>query len=87
MKSFQYHINGQQIRIRLDERAGTIADFQVNGKHPDVAPADMPAFAAAISLALIAYEVEVVHDEEPGIITLSPQKTSWGSPSALISQF
>lgn len=30
----------------------------------------MPAYAAAISLALIEHEVEIVHDDEPGIITV-----------------
>lgn len=43
----------------------------------------MPAYAAAIALALIEHEVEVVHDDEPGMITVKPTKTSWNHPSAV----
>ena len=46
----------------------------------------MPAYAAAIALALIEYEVKVVHDDEPGVITLAPQQTDWAHPSALMTQ-
>lgn len=85
MKTFQYQINGQNLTIRIDEKNGSIADLQVNGAYPEIAEADMPAYAAAISLALIAYEVEVVHDDEPGIITLAPADNSWASLPALIN--
>lgn len=86
MKTFQYTLNGQQLTIRLNEEASTIADIRVDGKHPTVSEAEMPAYAAAIALALIAYEVKVVHDDEPGIITLAPQKSEWGNPSVLMAQ-
>ena len=85
MKTFKYTINGQELVIRLDEKQGTISDVLVDGEHPAVSEADMPAYAAAIALALIAYEVEVVHDEEPGVITLAPTNTSWAAPSALMN--
>ena len=86
MKTFQYTLNGQQLTIRLNEEASTIADIRVDGEHPTVSEAEMPAYAAAIALALIAYEVKVVHDDEPGIITLAPQKSEWGHPSVLMAQ-
>lgn len=86
MKTFQYTLNGQQLTIRLNEQANTIADIRVDGEHPTVSEAEMPAYAAAIALALIAYEVKVVHDDEPGIITLAPQKSEWGNPSVLMAQ-
>ena len=86
MKTFQYTLNGQQLTIRLNAEANTIADIRVAGEHPTVSEAEMPAYAAAIALALIAYEVKVVHDDEPGIITLAPQKSEWGNPSVLMAQ-
>ena len=85
MKTVKYPINGQELVIRLDEKQGTISDVLVDGEHPAVSEAEMPAYAAAIALALIAYEVEVVHDEEPGVITLAPTNTSWAAPSALMN--
>ena len=85
VKTFNYNLNGQQLVIRLDEKQGTISDILVDGEHPAVSEADMPAYAAAIALALIAYEVEVVHDEEPGVITLAPTTTSWATPLALMN--
>lgn len=87
MKTFQYTLGGKQLTITLSENAGTITDIRVDGQHPVPTDEEMPAYAAAISLALLAYDVEVVHDDEPGVITLAPKKTNWANPSALISQF
>ncbi len=86
MKTFQYSIGGRQISIRLDEKQGTIADFLVDGAHPEVSDEEMKAFAAVIALALIEYEVEIVHDEEPGIITLTSQASGWSNPMQLLTQ-
>lgn len=72
--------------ICLDEKQGTIADLLINGEHPVVSESDMPAYAAAIALALIEYEVEVVHDDESGIITLTPTDTTWATPASLINR-
>ena len=49
MKTFQYTLNGQQLTIRLNEQANTIADIRVDGEHPAVTEAEMPAYAAAIA--------------------------------------
>lgn len=87
MKTFKYKLNGQELTIRLDEKQGTVADLLVNGFHPEVTAEEMPAYAAVISLALIEHEVEIVHDEEPEIITLSSTgKSGWNNPLALMNQ-
>lgn len=85
MKTFKYTIGGKSICIRLDEKQGTIADLLVDGTHPAVSEDEMPAYAAVIALALIEHEVEIVHDDEPGIITLAGQESSWSHPSLLIN--
>ena len=86
MKTFQYQINGHAVSIRLDAREGTIADLLVDGEHPQVSEERMPAYAAAIALALIEHEVEVVHDDETDIITFMPQESSWNHPSQLMNR-
>ena len=86
MKTFHYTIDGKQLSIRLDEKQGTIAELLLDGQHPLPTEAEMPAYAAVISLALLAYDVEVVHDDEPGIITVEHHRTGWNSPSALMTQ-
>ena len=86
MKTFHYTIGGKQLTIRLDEKQGTIANLFVDGQHPLPTEEEMPAYAAVISLALLAYDVEVVHDDEPGIITVEHHRTGWNNPSALMMQ-
>ena len=86
MKTFHYTIDGKQLSIRLDEKQGTIAELLLDGQHPMPTEAEMPAYAAAISLALLAYDVEVVHDDEPGIIIVEHHRTGWNNPSALMTQ-
>ena len=86
MKTFLYTIDGKQLSIRLDEKQGTIAELLLDGQHPMPTEAEMPAYAAAISLALLAYDMEVVHDEEPGIIPVEHHRTGWNNPSALMTQ-
>lgn len=87
MKTFKYAFGGTELTLRLDERQGTVADLLVDGKHPVPDSKQMPAYAAAIALALIEHEVEIVHDEEPGIITVSTQPSSWSLPAALMNNF
>lgn len=86
MKTFHYTIGGKQLTIRLDEKQGTIANLLFDGQHPLPTEEEMPAYAAVISLALLAYDVEVVHDDEPGIITVEHHRTGWNNPSALMMQ-
>ena len=82
MKTFKYTIAGHAVTIRLDEKQGTIADLLVDDKHPAVDDKEMPVIAAVISLALIEYDVAVVHDDEPG---LAPQSSGWANPSQLMA--
>ena len=86
MKTFHYTIGGKQLTIRLDEKQGTIANLLVDGQHPQPTEEEMPAYAAAISLALLAYDVEIVHDDEPGVITLAGGASDWGQPVQLMTQ-
>lgn len=86
MRTFKYTINGKALSVRVDEKQGTIADILVNGVHPAVPDDEMPVYAAVISLALIEHEVEIVHDEEPGVITLAPSTSVWGNVAGLLMQ-
>ncbi|MBQ8227252.1 MAG: hypothetical protein IJZ92_07465 [Bacteroidaceae bacterium] len=86
MKTFKYTIDGKELSIRLDEKLGTIADIAIDGSHPEVTEAEMPIYAAVIALALIEREVEVVHDDEPGVITLAPQSNVWATPADLMNR-
>lgn len=86
MKTFKYHIDGREICVRLDEKQGTVADFLLDGRHPAVPEADMPVFAAVIALALIEHEVEIVHDEESGVITLDQTPTRWNNLASLMAR-
>lgn len=86
MKTFKYNLNGRELVIRVDDKRGSIADIKCDGEYPAVSEAEMPAYAAAIALALISYEVEVVHDDEPGVITLAPTESTWAAPSALMNR-
>jgi hypothetical protein len=45
----------------------------------------MPIIAGVISLALLTYETEVVHDEETDVITLQRHCTPWNSPARQMS--
>mgnify|MGYP000121514108 CR=1 FL=1 len=86
MRTFKYTINGQSLSVRVDDKQGTIADILVDGVHPAVPEDEMPVYAAVIALALIEHEVEIVHDDEPGVITLAPSKSSWGDVAGLLMQ-
>lgn len=83
MKTFKYNINGRELCIRVGGEEGTITDFLVDGKYPQIIEEKMPVYAAVISLALLEHDVEVVHDDEPGVITLQSSRSTWGSPASL----
>ncbi len=86
MRTFKYTINGKALSVRVDEKQGTIADILVDGVHPAIPDDEMPIYAAVISLALIEHEVEIVHDDEPGVITLAPSSSVWGNVAGLLMQ-
>lgn len=80
MKNFKYNVNGHQICIKLDEQNGTIAALHIDDVVPMPTAEEMPKYAAVVSLALLQYEVEEVHDEETGMLTISDGKSLWGTP-------
>lgn len=86
MRTFKYTINGKALSVRVDEKQGTIADILVDGVHPAIPDDEMPIYAAVISLALIEHEVEIVHDDEPGVITLASSTSVWGNVAGLLMQ-
>ena len=86
MRTFKYTINGKALSVRVDEKQGTIADILVDDVHPAIPDDEMPIYAAVISLALIEHEVEIVHDDEPGVITLDPSTSVWGNVAGLLMQ-
>lgn len=45
----------------------------------------MAEVAAVAALGLLQYELEVVHDDEEGIITLDAHRTAWNNPSTLMN--
>lgn len=83
MKTFEYKVGDKKVTIRLDEQRGTVSEFLVDGTTSLPTEDEMPAYAAAIALALIEHDVEVVHDDEPGTITLTHASTQWNHPSAV----
>ena len=86
MKTFKYTLDGKELSIRLDEKLATIAGITIDGASPVVTEDEMPAYAAVIALALIENEVEVVHDDEPGVITLTSQSNAWATPADLMNR-
>ncbi|MBR1889508.1 MAG: hypothetical protein IJ816_02650 [Alloprevotella sp.] len=85
MKKIVYHINGQEVVIRLSGADVRVTEVSVDGNVPEINPADMPAYVAATALALLEYEVEEVHDTETDILTLGHKKSPWSSPGELMS--
>lgn len=85
MKTFKYTIAGKEVTLRLDEGRGTVDGLLVDGEGVRPAESELPAYAAVIALALIEHEVEEVHDEEAGVITVRHHKTGWNNPAALMN--
>lgn len=86
MKTFQYTLGGQTLTLRVDDAKGTVAEILVDGKQHMPSESEMPAYAAAIALALIEHEVEIVHDDEPGFITVNRTESPWNAPHELMNQ-
>lgn len=84
MKTFKYNINGRELCIRVSGEESTISDILVDGEYPQVAESEMSAYAAVISLALLENDIEVVHDDEPDVITLQHHRSLWGNPVSLL---
>lgn len=86
MRTFKYTINGQEVAITVSEIHSTVTDIRIDGEQPQVDEAKMPEYMAVIALALIQNDVEVVHDEEEGVITLGQTSSTWNNPAGLINR-
>ena len=84
MKHYKFQLNGQAISLSFDDNSASLQDFLIDGKAPQVSDEQVPAFVAAIVLALFEHDIEVVHDDEPDVITLQHNRSSWGNPVGLL---
>ena len=84
MKYFTYKIGDKVIRIRISDDDATISEITCNDAPLEVAEEEMERYVAVIFLALIQYQVEVIHDDESEIITLAPLTNKWKSPRQFI---
>lgn len=81
MKTYQYRIDGRELRIRIDAQRGSVAGLELDGAVPYPQAADMGAYVAAICLALLEHDTAVMHDDETDVITLTQDKSSWANPA------
>lgn len=86
MKHYKFQLNGQAISLSFDDNSASLQDFLIDGKAPQVSDEQLPAFVAAIVLALFEHDIEVVHDDEPDVITLKPSQAGWASPAELMNE-
>lgn len=86
MKHYKFQLNGQAISLSFDDNSASLQDFLIDGKAPQVSGEQLPAFVAAIVLALFEHDIEVVHDDEPDVITLKPNRAGWASPVELMNE-
>ncbi|MBO5703016.1 MAG: hypothetical protein J6R91_00350 [Bacteroidaceae bacterium] len=81
MKKFHYCVGGKSLIITFDEKAAKVKSITADGVPVEPTEEEMPYIAGVISLALLTYETEEVHDEETGIITVKTHETPWNSPA------
>lgn len=81
MRTFQYKLGDRLLSIAVNEAQGSVTGLLVDGEPLRPEAGEMPAYAAVIALALIEHEVEFVHDEETGLITVGRHATPWSSPA------
>ncbi|MBP3228446.1 MAG: hypothetical protein J6M53_06690 [Bacteroidaceae bacterium] len=85
MKTLRYRVGSHDFRITLRETDGSVVSVTTDGQ-PHRPPQDaMPRYAAAISLALLQYEVEEVHDDEPQAITITHNGGTWNTPAEMFN--
>lgn len=85
MRTFKYNVDGHELSFTVSELQGTVTQFTVDGEQPVLSEDKMAEIAAVAALGLFQYELEVVHDDEEGIITLDAHRTAWNNPSALMN--
>lgn len=85
MRTFKYNVDGRELSFTVSELHGTVTQFTVDGEQPVLSEEKMAEVAAVAALGLLQYELEVVHDDEEGIITLDAHRTAWNNPSTLMN--
>ena len=83
MRTFKYNIDGHEVAITVSALQGTVARMTVDGAQPELTESERDHIAAVIALALAQHELEVVHDDETDVITLSHHDTAWNAPARL----
>ena len=90
MPLFHYTIGGKTLAIRLPEQGGRISDVRLDGEALVPTEEEMQRYAAVIALALLTHEVETVHDEETGVITLASTNpatpSAWANPANALQE-
>ena len=86
MKHYKFQLNGQAISLSFDDNSASLQDFLIDGKAPQVSDEQLPAFVAGRALSPRDRDIEVVHDDEPDVITLKPSRAGWVSPAELMNE-
>ena len=81
MKKIHYCVSGKSLLITFDEKSAKVKSITADGAPVEPTAEEMPYIAGVISLALLTYETEVLHDDETGIITLERRETPWNAPA------
>ncbi|MBQ2123341.1 MAG: hypothetical protein II200_05050 [Bacteroidaceae bacterium] len=81
MKKIHYCVGGKSLLITFDEKSAKVKSITADGAPVEPTAEEMPYIAGVISLALLTYETEVLHDDETGIITLERRETPWNAPA------
>ena len=86
MKTYKYTVDGKELTLRIDERAGKVSEVLVDGKTPAIDAEQMPVYAAVVSLALLEHDTAVMHDDESGVITVGNQASRWANPAESMNE-
>ncbi len=86
MKTIRYKVGEHDFRITISEKTGNVVNVTTDGKPHHPAADVMPRYAAAISLALLQYEVEEVHDDEETSITITSGGSAWNDPAEMFNK-
>lgn len=81
MKKIHYNVGGKSVVITFDEKQAKVKAITADGAPVEPTAEEMPYIAGVISLALLTYDTEILHDEETGVITLQRHETPWNSPA------
>lgn len=80
MRIYNYKLNEGTLTISVDEKAGAISAICVEGNELSLPEGCEEEAIAAMALAVDTAINEIVHDDETGIITISPKTSRWNAP-------